>query len=88
VGGKPHPSLTRSFVLSAPGSQQNLYFRAASAGKIEQTADGVFTVDGDWTLKVQSPGKPIVRTIAGRTELLVPVVFDGKQAKFSVEYVW
>lgn len=86
LAGKPHASIKRTFSLS--GSGQNLYFRAAVAGKIEAAADGAYTIDGDWTLKVQSAAKPQIRTVAGKTELLIPVTFEGNKAKFAVEYVW
>ena len=65
---------------------ERLYFRAAVADRIEEK-DGVFLV-GE-TLRLQFPGsKPVIRNSEGKAELLVPITFAGKAAKFVEEIVW
>jgi hypothetical protein len=37
---------------------------------------------------VEGDGKPFVRIIGGKNELVLPVVFMDGKAKVMVEYVW
>ncbi len=66
----------------------NLYFRAAAVGKIEETGGGSYKMDGQWTMKIGSKRKPLVRENNGKQELLVPVTFDGKAASITQEFEW
>ncbi len=85
VANEADSGLRRTFTIQAPSAVAHLYFRAAVAGKIEQK-DEVFSV-GKMTLKF--PGaKPVVRTVANRDELLVPISFEGKTAVFLEELSW
>ncbi len=78
-------TLKRTITLTAPKAIERLYFRAAVADKIE-AKDGAFIV-GKMTLKF--PGaKPIVRAANGKSELLIPLIFAGKEAKIVEEMVW
>ncbi len=75
--------------LNLQGDQPNLWFRAAVGQKIEPQGDG-WSVDGKFTLRfpTNAGDRPVVRTSEGQQELLVPVSFHGKQAKFVEEIIW
>jgi hypothetical protein len=75
----------------------NLYFRAATGGKIEKLGDGTYLVDGKLRLKLiptlnaddaSPPNSPQIRATNGGAELIVPVSFRGGRAKFTEEIVW
>lgn len=81
-------SLRRTLSLVSEKPIPNLYFRAAAAGKIEDAGGGSFKIDGQWTMKIGSPQKPLVRENSGKWELLVPVTFDGRAASITQEFEW
>ena len=86
IAGDPDASFRRTLTLTSDPPVDRLYFRAAVADKIEEK-DGVFLV-GE-TLRLQFPGsKPVIRNSEGKAELLVPITFAGKAAKFIEEIVW
>jgi hypothetical protein len=87
VGESDFFVLKRAFALSSVNPPASLWFRAA-AGKIELQSDGAFKIDDRLTLKIAGPGKPEVRMTDGKQELLVPIVFEGGKAAFSVTYDW
>jgi mono/diheme cytochrome c family protein len=78
------PALDRTFTLSATQPPNGLFFRAAVGSKIEDAGDGWFKIDG-WKLK--APGAK-VRQSSGKSELLVPVVWNDGKAAIVLEYVW
>jgi hypothetical protein len=88
IGESDYFVLKRAFTLASAKPPANLWFRAAAAGKIETLSDGAFKIDDRLTLKIAGPGKPEVRNSGGKTELIVPVVFDSGKAKFTVTYDW
>ncbi len=88
VGESDYFVLKRTLSLSAASPPANLWFRAADAGKIEPQTDGTYKIDNRLTLKIAGPGKPEVRQSAGRSELLVPVVFEGGRATLTLTYDW
>ena len=77
---------TLSLVSEKPIS--NLYFRAAAGGKIEDSGGGSYKIDDQWTMKIGSPKRPLVRENNGKQELLVPVTFGGKSASITQEFEW
>ena len=79
----------RTFSLRADQPLANLWFRAAVGQKIEPRGD-LWSVDDKITLRFPSTsgGKPVVRNSGNQQELLVPVHFEGVQAKFVEEIVW
>lgn len=83
--GEVDATLHRTISVTAPTAIERLYFRAAVADKIEEK-DGAFLV-GKMTLKF-SGVKPIVRISEGKSELLVPLTFTGREAKFVEEMIW
>ena len=54
--------------------------------KIE-AVDGWYKIDG-WKLMVQAAAAPVLRKVAGKTELLVPISFKDGKAQMTLEYVW
>ena len=51
----------------------DLWFRAAVGATIEPRADDWYLVDGEWSVRIESGAKPIVRKSGGKTELVVPL---------------
>ncbi|HEV3143877.1 MAG TPA: c-type cytochrome [Gemmataceae bacterium] len=87
AGSSRDMSLRRTLTVTAEKPMDDLFFRAAVGNKIEAIGGG-YRIDGHWTLKIESGAKRIVRLSNGKTELLVPVKFEGNVAKFVLEYVW
>ncbi len=80
------PGFVRTIKLRATKASERLYFRAALADKIEEK-DGVFHIGEKVTMKF--PGaKALLRVSEGKTELLVPVMFAGQEAKIVQEISW
>jgi mono/diheme cytochrome c family protein len=86
VAGK-EGTLRRTLSLTATMPANNLYFRAAAAGKIEKLEGGWFRIDGGWKVHLEG-SEPTVRKSAGHDELLVPVRFADGNAKIIEEIVW
>jgi len=90
VPGEIDPFFRRAVTLKAEQPPDNLWFRAWSGSKVEQQRGGVFLADGKVKLHFELPGggRPVVRQSVGVTELLVPVPFAGKEARFVEEITW
>ncbi|MGB8167085.1 MAG: c-type cytochrome [Chthoniobacteraceae bacterium] len=86
IGADTDASFQRTITLRSDKAADRLYFRAAVAEKITEK-DGAFLV-GE-TLRLKFPGaKPLLRNSDGKTELLVPITFTGKEAKIVEEITW
>jgi mono/diheme cytochrome c family protein len=87
IPGQPDSSLRRILSFSAEQPVSSLYFRVGSASSMEEK-DGGWLLDKAVQLKFLS-GEPVVRTVNGKQELLVPLMFDGT-GKSSVVYeiIW
>ena len=88
VSGGEAPTLRRTIELSANQGPGDLYYRAAVGKAIQPLGDGWFQVDGEWKVRVSAESAPVVRDSAGRSELIVPVKFDGGKARIVEEYAW
>ena len=86
VGGMD-PFMKRTINLTAAEPIGNLTFRAAVGNKIESTGDGWYKIDG-WKMKIDSDGTPLIRSIGGKSELLVPILFKDGKAQITQEFVW
>ncbi len=87
VPGEVDGSYRRTLTFCSEHPPANLYFRAAVDDKIDSQPGGAFLV-GD-KMKLTFPGaKPAVRRIGDKSELLVPVVFAGNEARIVEEIVW
>jgi mono/diheme cytochrome c family protein len=81
-------TLGRTLTLKADEPVTDLYFRAA-AGNIAAANDGWYTVDSALRVRVEAAGsKPILRKQGNQSELIVPVKFEGGQAKVVQEFAW
>ena len=76
----------RTLTLRALQPIENVFFRAALGEKIEQKGD-VFVVNGKVQMKF-SGAHPVIRQAEGKTELLVPVTFNAKEATIVQEISW
>ncbi len=90
VSGDLDASLRRALSLQSEHPVENLWFRAWAGTKIEPQRDGSFLADGRIKLHFELAGaaKPAVRQSEGKSELLVPIVFQGKKAALVEELVW
>ena len=82
----PDNGLQRTLTIKSTDRIENIYLRIAMDQKIE-IVDGVFAVNG---MKLKFDGfEPIVRTIDGRQELLVPAQATSEgQATIRYTIVW
>jgi hypothetical protein len=87
VEGAPFPRLKRTLTVSGGEPEAVWYFRAAR-GKLASDKQGVFQVDGVWTLKVSGGEPPLIRESAGQQELLVPVKLARDPQRLLLEYIW
>lgn len=89
VAGELDASFRRTLTLRSEKPVDHLWFRAAQGSRIEAKAGG-FVVDGNLTLKLGASGgaQPVVRELNGQSELLVPVKFEGNEARIVEELIW
>ena len=82
-------SFERTITLVSPSSTEGLYFRAASASKIE-SVNGGFILDGHLklTLDARHTKSAIVRQNGGKTELLISMTFANGKAEITQIYEW
>jgi len=78
--------LTRAIQIKG-NAKQGLHCRLATGKNIEQIAPNRYIVDGHYYLYINklSIGKPLVRSVNGRQELIVPVS-DGDRISYSL--IW
>lgn len=89
AAGRNDPNLRRLLTLQSSRPPANVWFRAAEAGKIEELGEGWYRIDSAWKLRVESgASSPIIRTNGDKSELLVPIVFTGNQARITQEFEW
>jgi hypothetical protein len=86
VPDKDDADFRRTLALDAEAEPpENLYFRVA-AGKIERKSETLYKMDNIVDIKV--PPDTVIRPAEGHQELLIPVRFNGRRARFQVEYLW
>ena len=78
----------RRFTLSSETPIENLYIRAAMGSSIKAGADGTYSVDQLWTVKVTGGGVPFLRDSNGRQELLVPVPLVNQRGEVVLDIHW
>ena len=90
VKGELESFVRRTLTLRTEHPVENLWFRAWAGAKIEAQNDGSFLAAGRIRLHFEGAGasKAALRQSDGKWELLVPVPFDGRQAKIVEEVVW
>jgi len=82
---EPDSTFKRTITLKTEKAPANLHFRAAVGTIVEK--DGAFLIDGKVKIKIEGQ-KALLRTVDGKSELLVPIVFQGNEAKFVEEITW
>jgi cytochrome c553 len=87
VDAKGSPSIRRSFTLTTDNPIDKLYYRAAVGNKIEADKDGWYRVN-EYRMRIESAAPPVIRSSAGKMELLVPIQFKGNSAKLVQDYAW
>jgi hypothetical protein len=80
--------IRRTFNVTASKETAGLYYRAAVGDKIEAIGNGTYLVNGNLRTKITSSATPIVRSSAGKMELLVPIAFTNGKAQLVQEYAW
>lgn len=82
--------LKRTVELQAKGDVANLFLRAAVGSQIEPQGANAWRINGTWTLRLLEAGKttPLVRTVGGNRELLIPAFFPGGTFRIVYEIAW
>ncbi|MDB6029866.1 MAG: cytochrome c1 [Verrucomicrobiales bacterium] len=88
VSGDTDPSIRRTITLRVKQPVEKLWFRAWAGSKVEEQPDGTYLADGRVRFKLQSAAKPVIRRNGDSAELLVPVQFNGAEAKLVEEIIW
>ena len=78
--------LRRTLKFSGP-PPDGLHFRLA-VGKLVPRGENSWRLDDLITLTIKGGGKPFVRGQGDQQELLVPLMFAGRNRQLEVEYVW
>ncbi len=85
--GKP-PASTRTLTLTSDQPADDLYLRVAVGETIKPQASGWFLVNGEWKVHIEAAAEPVVRTVAGKDELLVPIKFHDGKATVVEQFEW
>ena len=80
--------LKRTIELTAAKDASDLYYRAAVGTKIVDLGKGVYSIDGSLKMTLTSAKPAVVRSVAGKMELLVPVEFKDSKSRIVQEYAW
>ena len=84
---KADSTLKRTLTIESAKPVENLYVKVA-AGTIATQPDGSFKGGNALTVKIAGDAKAVVRTVAGKQELLVPVSVKNGKSTIVVEYAW
>jgi len=90
VPGELDAGFSRTLTFQCDRPRTDLWFRAAVGSTIEATSDGWYFIDDKIKLKFTLDGNanPLIRKSGGQSELLVPVVFAGKDARIVEDINW
>jgi azurin len=66
---------------------EDTWFRIADTGSLEKNEAGWHPVDDKLWIKIGG-AEPVVRSVAGRKELLVPIEAAAPEKRFTVTYWW
>jgi mono/diheme cytochrome c family protein len=90
IAAKPNaaPTLKRTLTLKADKAPEGFYFRAVVADKIEPLTDGWYKINEEWTLRLESASKPVIRKRDGKTELLILLHFEKGRVEIVEEFAW
>jgi len=82
--------LKRQFKLKADSASSGLHFLAAEGDNVEQLTANRFKVGDDYEVRLNSsfPIKPIIRVQNGKTQVIIPVPLDQKEASIEQIIEW
>ncbi|MCH8962354.1 MAG: hypothetical protein IH820_13815 [Bacteroidetes bacterium] len=83
--------LTRHLVLRAEQEHPPLWCRLAAGAEIRQLSDGTYAIDDrTYYVEIVDTGgeEPMLRTTEHGQELLVPVRFQGPEARLTYTIIW
>ncbi len=78
---------TGDFSAEEPLTGDESWVRAAHGHQIREVQDGIFAVD-NYRYYIEIPGNSLVRTTSTGAELLIPVDFEGGNARVTYAIVW
>lgn len=89
VAADDEPSFERRIVVHADRPLERLYFLAAAANEIRPLADRGYQVGESLTVRIRAgAAEPMVRSNAGRQELLMPLTFENGRAEIIEMLRW
>jgi mono/diheme cytochrome c family protein len=91
VGTELDAKFRRSIRFKSKSDMANVWMKVAEGDSIDQRGVGLYVVDGRLQLTIKGPGaatRPLVRSVDGIAELLVPVDFVKGEAVIEMELVW
>jgi Domain of Unknown Function (DUF1080) len=80
--------LAREVHATAPDGTGGLHLRLAAGEEIRRLSDGSWLVDGRFYLVPARGSRPLLRSVAGGQELLLPLSFRRGSATAAWEIVW
>jgi len=80
--------LQRTIRIAASEPTTGAWLRALVADKIDELDGSKFKVDDAWVLSISTQGRPARIEISGKSELRVPLVFDGNKSQIELTYDW
>jgi mono/diheme cytochrome c family protein len=86
IQDKDGEHLQRTLTVARGPVPENLWFRAAAGASIKDLGDGWYAVGSDLKVRVESTAPRLLRTTAGKMELLVPI--RDQRTKIIQELVW
>ncbi len=87
--GEVDPHFMRYLTLKSAQPLEGLWFRAARGDRITKQGQG-WSIDARWNIRFTSAGTraPVVRSSAGKQELLVPVEWKDGLSRIEEEITW
>jgi Domain of Unknown Function (DUF1080) len=78
-------SITHEVTLKDRGTKTGLHYKLAEGSAIEKMENGTYVIDdSQYYIKVLSTTQPVIRDVAGKKELILPV--EGNTLKYSI--IW
>ena len=88
-GDGKYATLKRTLSFEGSADTSQLWYRAAVSARIEAVGNRRFQIDGIWTLEIENGAdEPLIRTVSGKQELLIPVRLKNGKAQFTQHYIW
>lgn len=90
VGSDQKVGLKRVLRFEGADAMQSLWYRAAVGNQIEKMGDGLYLIDGVWTmsLQIRSADQPLIRSSQSKQELLVPIRMENGRTDVVQQFHW